>query len=98
MELPSLRHVLSKVLNGLEGHDIYVKSDVSTPPLVIDSLPQSVHVALLALHQMYPQMLLTSLNLLDNGLVTRYNVSQDAIGLSDTRPRVYYVRSTQSRS
>lgn len=98
MELPSLRHVLSKVLRGLEGNEVCIKSDVSNPPLVIDSLPQSVQIALLALHQMYPQTLLTSLNLLDNGLVTRYTVPQDSMDLSNTHSRVYYVRSTQSRS
>lgn len=99
MVLPTLRQVLTGVLNdvkpvqdksaGVEG--------VSTPLVAIESLPKSTQTALLALHQIFPQLLLASLDLLDTGLVTQYIVSTQDAFTPHSSHAVYYVRSSQTR-
>ena len=96
MSLPSLRQVLTGLVNDVQpvrqdGHG----DGTSSISVTIESLPQSTHTALLALHQIYPQLLLTSLDLLDTSLVTRYVVSAEG---SHVARSIYYVRSSQTRS
>ena len=100
---PSLRQILTKVLNDLEkscaeSRNVAVPiGDVNNAPITIESLPGIAQTCLLILHQIYPSLLLSSLDLLDNALVTRYTLTRD---LEDQNipPSIYYVRSFQVRS
>jgi hypothetical protein len=99
MELPSLRHVLTEVLKGLESHSIGLEAPVVTDvSFRLESLPPSVQTSLLVLHQIYPQLLLSSLDLLDNTLATRYILTPDYIDQLNSPSPIYYVRSSQTRS
>ena len=98
MTIPSLRQVLMELCHDIQPvqEDAPV-SDMTVPSVTIEPLPKSTQTALLALHQIYPQLLLASLDLLDTGLVTRYLISSDEHRLRKV-PSLYYVRSSQSRS
>lgn len=99
MVQPTLRQVLTGVLNDVKP--VQDKSTtvegVSTPLVAIEPLPKSTQTALLALHQIFPQLLLASLDLLDNGLVTQYIVSTQDAFTPHSRHPIYYVRSSQIR-
>ena len=103
MDLPSLRQVLTKVLKDIEEsaadfQDVEIlTNDVSNVSLTIHSLPKPIQTSLLVLDQIYPRLLLYSLDLLDNGLVTRYTLIQSANDQT-VSPSIYYVRSSQTRS
>jgi hypothetical protein len=71
--------------------------DVSNSPLTIKSLPELAQTSLLILHQIYPSLLLSSLDLLDNALVTRYTLTHN-VHDQDMPPSIYYARSSQVRS
>lgn len=106
MELPSLRRVLTELLadtekiKGHAGSDPPVQdgSNVQPSSLDIKYLPPKVERTLIALHQIYPHHLLSSLDLLDNGLATRFVLSSPFPSASDISARIYYVRSSQTRS
>ena len=99
--LPSLRQILTRLLEDLdcstgslgEGRSI-AESNIT---VTIESLPESAQKALLALHSIYPHLLLSSLDLLDNGLVTRYIVSPEDPDQRSEFSSIYYVRSSQTR-
>jgi len=96
MESPSLRSVLKKLLHELNCEDEIVKTDhAQSTSVVVQSLPQRVQTSLEALHQIYPTVLLSSLDLLDNILVTRY-IAQGNTESHKPAP-IYYVRSSQTR-
>jgi len=99
--LPSLRQILTRLLKDLEGSGADLKDSLSTTDtnvtLTIESLPEPVQKSLLALHSIYPHLLLSSLDLLDNGLVTRYVLSPDGTDQPSSSPPIYYVRSSQTR-
>jgi hypothetical protein len=103
MDLPSLRLILTRVFKDLEesqpglGKTAITTGD-DTRALVVNSLPESVQTSLLVLHQIYPHLLLSSLDLLDNSLVTRYIFEEDATKSEHPASSIYYVRSSQSRS
>ena len=99
MELPSLRQILTKVLKDIEesGTELKDVNDALNSSLNIQSLPERVQTSLLVLDQIYPRLLLSSLDLLDNGLVTRYTLTREAND-RDPYPSIYYVRSSQIRS
>jgi hypothetical protein len=91
MTLPSLRRILTDVLDGIQPIREEACVGEELPSLKIKALPEGVQTSLLALQAVYPQLLLSSLDLLDNALVTRYIVEP-----TDNHP-IYYVRSSQSR-
>ena len=105
MELPSLRHVLTELLADIEkikghaGSDPQAQDDSTVWPSSLDikSLPSKVEKTLIALHQIYPSLLLSSLDLLDNGLATRFVLSSPFPSPSDMSASIYYVRSSQTR-
>src|SRR5271169_6272244 len=102
MELPSLRQVLTNVLREIEEsgtnlNDVLIpENDASAALLTVHSLPEVVRTSLLVLDQIYPQLLLSSLDLLDKGLVTRYSLTQETTDHAKP-PQIYYVRSSQIR-
>ena len=102
MELPSLRRVLTNVLKDIEEsgtnlNDILTpENDASAALLTVHSLPEVVRTSLLVLDQIYPRLLLSSLDLLDNGLVTRYTLTQETTDHAKP-PQIYYARSSQIR-
>jgi hypothetical protein len=106
MELPSLRRVLTELLIDLDDDRSDSSNDPSrqtsvagqTLPLTIEFLPSKAERALVALHQLYPHLLLSSLDLLDNGLVTRYILARDFHSPLDIEAPIYYVRSSQTRT
>jgi hypothetical protein len=106
MDLPSLRTILTRLLKDLETEKEPEDNDASGQTeqsagivsLTVTSLPQQVENSLLALHQIFPQLLLASLDLLDNLLVTRYLLPHTSNNSNHTSPPVYYVRSSQSRT
>src|SRR5271169_5511335 len=101
VELPSLRQILTRLVKDLEcsagslGNVLSVTESNAT--LTIESLPETAQKSLLALHSIYPHLLLSSLDLLDNGLVTRYIVSPDEPDQTSASRPIYYVRSSQTR-
>ena len=103
MDLPSLRQILTKVLKDLEksgtkSSEVVVPTgDFNNAPLTIGSLPELAQTSLLILHQIYPALLLSSLDLLDNALVTRYTLTHD-VGDQSIPPHIYYVRSSRVQS
>ena len=101
MELPSLREILTEVLKDLECFAGSLRDAVSTTDinfdLTIESLPEPAQKSLLTLHSICPHLLLSSLDLLDNGLVTRYIVSPEAAEQHPLLSSMYYVRSSQSK-
>src|SRR5579859_5454881 len=105
MELPSLRQVLTGLLKDVEdGKDSKQNNSLSDtssiihlPLLTIESLPAKAEKALVAFHQLYPHLLLSSLDLLDNGLVTRYVLAREFHNPLDINAPIYYVRSIQTR-
>jgi hypothetical protein len=102
VELPSLRQILTRLLKDLEGSGANLKDSLSTTTetnvtLTIESQPDPVQKSLLALHSIYPNLLLSSLDLLDNGLVTRYVSAPDGTDQPFSSPSIYYVRSSQTR-
>jgi hypothetical protein len=106
MDLPSLRTILTKLLKDLETEKEPEDSNVSeqiehsagVSSLNVTSLPQKVQNSLLALHHIFPQLLLASLDVLDNALVTRYLLPPTANDPNHSSPPIYYVRSSQSRA
>jgi hypothetical protein len=102
MELPSLRQVLTNVLKDIEKSGTELKdaeirgNDGPKSAITVQSLPEPVQTALLVLDQIYPRLLLSSLDLLDKCLVIRYT-STDAID-THRSPLIYYARSSQIRS
>jgi hypothetical protein len=105
MALPSLRGILTGLLKDLETakadlEDDAVETDLSTQALRLPSevLSQTAQTALLSFHQIYPHLLLPSLDLLDNNLVTRYVVPSTINDDMHVNAAIYYVRSAQSRS
>jgi len=103
MELPSLRQVLSKILHALETASDRI--DEAAPPIAeghtplrtIKSLPEAVKSSFIALDNIFPGTLLSSLDILDHGLATRYILTNDE--QKDKRPPpIFYVRSSRSRS
>ena len=101
VELPSLRQILTRLLKDIECSGADLKDSLSTTDtnvtLTIESLPEPVQKSLLALHSIYPHLLLSSLDLLDNGLVTRYVWAPDDTDQPSSPPSIYYVRSSQTR-
>jgi hypothetical protein len=104
MSLPSLREILTGLLKDLEmakdnSEDGALEKDVSAQasslPKVLSATAQT---ALLSFHQIYPHLLLSSLDLLDNALVTRYVVPSTIKDDRHVKSSIYYVRSAQSRS
>lgn len=101
VDLPSLRQILARLLKDIEcsagslGDALSVTD--SSVTLTIESLPETAQKSLLAFHLIYPHLLLSSLDLLDNGLVTRYIVSPDEPDRTSVSPPIYYVRSSQTR-
>lgn len=106
MALPSLRQCLTELLADLETIQNTAHSDPpaqdSSPvqPSLHDikTLPPTVEKTLIAFHQIYPHLLLPSLDLLDNGLATRFILSRPMYTSSDISAPIYYVRSAQTRS
>jgi hypothetical protein len=106
MELPSLRTILTGLLKDLEVEEkLQVNKEAEetqdaplTSSTTISSLPQRAQNALLALHHIFPAVLLSSLDLIDNSLVTRYRLPSAGDGAIHTSPPVYYVPSSQARS
>jgi hypothetical protein len=102
MELPSLRQVLTNVLRDIEEsgtnlNDVLIlENEASATLLTVHSLPETVRTSLIVLDQIYPQLLLSSLDLLDNSLVTRYTLAQETT-VHAKPPPIYYVRSSQIR-
>jgi len=96
-----LRQILTRLLKDLEDSRADLKDSLSTTDthvtLTIKSLPEPVQKSLLALHSIYPHLLLSSLDLLDNGLVTRYVLTPDGTDHPSSSPSIYYVRSSQTR-
>src|SRR5437667_7230472 len=92
MELPSFNQVLTILLKDLEklGPEVKDPTVSGNSSLTIDSLPEPIQNSLLALHQIFPHLLLSSLDILDNTLATRYTVAQSA----NASPSIYYVRSS----
>src|SRR5277367_211198 len=100
-ELPSLKQILTILLKDLESSGESLRDALSVTDsnvtLTIESLLEPVQKSLLALHSIYPHLLLSSLDLLDNGLVTRYVLSPDGTDQPSSSPPIYYVRSSQTR-
>jgi hypothetical protein len=104
MELPSLRQVLSKALKALEtpgeGREDappLPPADINVPVRSIESLPEQIQSAFIALDKIFPGTLLSSLDILDRGLATRYILPKEEIK-AEHFTRIYYVRSSQPRS
>jgi hypothetical protein len=97
MSLPSLRRLLTTLYNDIKP--LQANNDASdsvpVPAITIEHLPKSSQTALIALHQIYPQLLLPALDLLDNALVSAYAITSDK---SASSPCVYYVRSSRGRT
>jgi hypothetical protein len=105
MALPSLRQILTTLLKDLEiDKDIFGDAtpnadlSVQSSRLPGDVLSQTAPTALLALHQIYPHLLLSSLDRLDNALVTEYVVPTAVKDDSYVAAPIFYVRSAQNRS
>jgi hypothetical protein len=105
MSLPSLRGILTGLLKDLETakdnlEDVALETNVSAQAssLPIEVLSETAQTALLSFHQIYPHLLLSSLDLLDNALVTRYVVPSTIKDGVHVKSSIYYVRSAQSRS
>ena len=104
MELPSLRHVLTKALKALETPreereeaPPLPPADSNVPVRSIESLPEEIQSAFIAIDQIIPNTLLSSLDILDRGLATRYVLSKEERTAEHVTP-IYYVRSSQPRS
>jgi hypothetical protein len=99
--LPSLRQILTDALNAIENANVDLRTpedpitDVTSTRFSIESLPEPVRTSLIAIHQIYPHLLLSSLDLLDNALVTRYSLTDCDLAWSSSP--LYYVRSSQMR-
>jgi SWIM zinc finger len=97
MELPTLKYVLSDLLDDLESHPLdSIADSTANISLEIDSAPPIVENTLLAFHKIFPQLLLQSLNLLDNALVTKYILTPDPQNESTVSPPIFYVRSSRA--
>jgi hypothetical protein len=104
MELPSLRQVLSKTLKALEtpregSEDAppLPPTDGNVPVRSIESLPEQIQSAFIALDKIFPGTLLSSLDILDRGLATRY-IPPKEVRTAEQLTCIYYVRSSQPRS
>jgi SWIM zinc finger len=104
MELPSLTQILNRLLKDLEGADLRNADDTADSNTLptISTLPPKVQSSLLALSQLFPQLLLSALDLLDNSLATRYTTTSPEAPLNEELfdtfipPSIYYVRSAQT--
>lgn len=101
MELLSLREILTKALSAIENANVHLRvpedptADSMNACFSIESLPEPVKTSLIAIHHIYPHLLLSSLDLLDNALITRYSLTGG--DLTGSSPRLYYARSSQVR-
>lgn len=102
--LPSLRQILTSLLKDLEtaegasrGGTPGAELSFHTSRLPGEILSPKAQTALLSLHQIYSQLLLSSLDLLDNALVTEYVVPPTIKDDSYVAASVFYVRSAQTR-
>jgi len=103
MELPSLRQVLSETLKALEtprdrideaGQPI---AEGHGPLRIVKSLPEAVQSSLIALDNIFPGTLLSSLDILDHGLASRYILTTNERKDKTPTP-IFYVRSSRPRS
>ena len=103
MELPSLRQVLSKILKTLETPTDRIDESARpigeghAPVRIIESLPEAVQSSFIALDNIFPGTLLSSLDILDHGLASRY-ILTDNERKDNTPTPIFYVRSSGPRS